>query len=441
MASSYSFGIEIELIAEPRHVSGPHRHRRAVLYEDLASAIRFQGSYADADTLQERYRKHPEHYNKWWITKDGSLGNPEDPLSQFDLEHRSLEYSVSPILNTANPWEREIDSFWDAYHMVFLMPEPSNLCGSHVHVSPSPTRWFTITELQSIAFGTIYYEDLILELLPPSRRGNKYCVPNTCHARALRSLDGRGLAYVWEMIKIQTDEQSLRDFMQDPGGEEPRNPRYVLWNFDNILSSGSVEFRGGRGLRGPVRTKRWAAFVVAFVHFCLMQDFHCWPSWPQYRFTVPDMQQFWTGIRNAARDISVNDSLPSDWQAMSEMAIDGMLEGVCDAFDGSGIYSDSDLDSMNGKSDSDFTGSELDDDELDDDELDDDELDDDELDDDELDDDELDDDESDDDELGDGELEGYELGSDPCYDEQLDDESLRMMDSIMMNLITMSLGR
>ena len=68
------------------------------------------------------------------------------------------------------------------------------------------------------------------------------------------------------------DLRRLRDFMQ--ASDEPKKDRYVLWNFDNVVQpggSGSVEFRGGRAFRGPVRTKRWIAFVMAFVHFCLNQ--------------------------------------------------------------------------------------------------------------------------------------------------------------------------
>lgn len=47
--------------------------------------------------------------------------------------------------------------------------------------------------------------------------------------------------------------------------------RYVLWNFDNVAQdkSGTIEFRGGRFLRGEVRTKRWMAFTVAFIHAML----------------------------------------------------------------------------------------------------------------------------------------------------------------------------
>lgn len=78
---AYYFGIEIEIIAAPHKVR--HPLVRAFYYEKLAAALRKRGEPAVADTLQGKYRKRPEHYNKWWITKDGSLKNPAHPLSKI----------------------------------------------------------------------------------------------------------------------------------------------------------------------------------------------------------------------------------------------------------------------------------------------------------------------------------------------------------------------
>ncbi|KAK3934719.1 putative amidoligase enzyme-domain-containing protein [Diplogelasinospora grovesii] len=352
MWGSYHFGVEIELIAAPHQVR--HPLLRAVYYEKLAAALRSQGAQAVADRLEGSYGKHPEHYDKWWITKDGSLGNPDHPLIPLE--------AVSPILNTAYHWERDVDTFWNAWNRVFRMPNSSRLCGSHVHVSPSPSKRFTVAQLQSIAFGVIHYENEVMQLLPWHRQENDYCQPNSEHSVALQEMadgspnqDLRPME-VWDKIRRMDSRQDIRDLMQHRTGS--RKDRYVLWNFDNVLDgkSGSVEFRGGRGLRGPVRTKRWIAFVVAFAHFCIRQNFH---SWLRSRFRAPNMQQFWTGLLNAAQSISVKDSLPSDWQAMAEMMSDGLNEGLCDFDD-----SDSDKGSMMSKSDSEFTESDYSDGDL-----------------------------------------------------------------------------
>ena len=75
----YTFGVEIEAILEPHKIRSLHRKESMVLYFDkLKQALSKRGLEAKADDLSERYRKRPEHYNKWWITKDGSLKNIPD---------------------------------------------------------------------------------------------------------------------------------------------------------------------------------------------------------------------------------------------------------------------------------------------------------------------------------------------------------------------------
>lgn len=76
--TDYHFGVEIEVIVEPHKIRPPLREKHALYYEKLAAALRNRGLKAKADSLQAGYSKRPEHYDKWWITKDGSLGSPEN---------------------------------------------------------------------------------------------------------------------------------------------------------------------------------------------------------------------------------------------------------------------------------------------------------------------------------------------------------------------------
>lgn len=92
MWASYFFRIEIELIVEPLAVRRPLV--RCVYYEKLAASLRSQGAAAAADKLDSEHRKHPEPYGKWWITKDGSLGYPEHPLTNITLSPPSTSNSV-----------------------------------------------------------------------------------------------------------------------------------------------------------------------------------------------------------------------------------------------------------------------------------------------------------------------------------------------------------
>ncbi len=82
--------------------------------------------------------------------------------------------AVSPILSTDHRWEYEINGFWWAYESVFQTPDPSQRCGSHIHVSPSPCRRFNMSDLRSVAFGTIAYENNVFQLLPWYHQDNKY---------------------------------------------------------------------------------------------------------------------------------------------------------------------------------------------------------------------------------------------------------------------------
>lgn len=184
---------------------------------------------------------------------------------------------MSPVLSTSDRWRSSIDDFWDAWRLVFYVPQPSNLCGSHVHVSPSPAESFSLSQLRRVAYGVVFYEPFVQQLLPVSRRTSPYCKPNTKHSDALRRImlsshcTECGLAEVWEQILDSNDRESLRDLMQHSSTNQ--DDRRVLWNFDNVFMwcSGTVEFRGGHSLMFQSDTKMWISLAVAFVHLCLCQ--------------------------------------------------------------------------------------------------------------------------------------------------------------------------
>jgi hypothetical protein len=157
---------------------------------------------------------------------------------------------------------------------VFYKPGPSPLCGTHVHFSPCQTRKFKLSELQDIAYGTVYYEHLIVwYILPHEDRQHKYCRPNTERSSKLKHIVKKAASNedaLWNIrraIYSERTKKGLRDLMQGTS----RRSRYALWNFNNIVGpdgSGTIEFRGGTGSRDTVQTKRLISFVLAFVCLC-----------------------------------------------------------------------------------------------------------------------------------------------------------------------------
>lgn len=173
--------------------------------------------------------------------------------------------AVSRKLQTNTDWEDEIEAFWSAMRAVFHAPRRSPRCGSHVHVSPK-RGYFNLKELQAIAFAVVWYDDEVQQILHRCRRDSNHCRRNRAHSRELRDKDISASA---TLINNATDKASLVSTIQGWNKEDRR----TLWNFHNVTpkpnsgksATGSVEFRGERCLRGPVRTKRWIAFAIAFV--------------------------------------------------------------------------------------------------------------------------------------------------------------------------------
>ncbi|KAG5744183.1 hypothetical protein H9Q70_013106 [Fusarium xylarioides] len=302
--ADYHFGIEIEVIVEPHKVRTPLSTKHALYYGKLAASLRKRGLKAKADDLQQGYTKRPEHYDKWWITKDGSLGSHTDKIPM-----EAVSSVLSLRANWEHTWEHEIDVFWTAMRVVFHMPDRSLLCGSHIHVSKGLNQTFSLPQIKKIAFGVVYYEGLILKLLMRERANNRYCKQNTLNSTQLMRCNGNFNA-VAELIKSAKSTTALKNIMQ--------NDRYVLWNFDNIVpgSSGTIEFRGGRCLRGEIRTKRWIAFTIALIQALLNMNNIANPNVSTLESWTPE--GLYNMIKKAASQLSLRNSLPEDWKVLNE---------------------------------------------------------------------------------------------------------------------------
>ena len=154
------------------------------------------------------------------------------------------------------------------------MPRRSPRCGSHVHVSPAKGN-FDLGELQAIAFAVIWYDQEVQQILHSCRRDSDYCRRNAAHSPELKD---KNLENIAQIINNAYDKKHLVKIIQGLDKDDRR----VLWNFQNVTpmswirtsATGTVEFRGGRCLRGPARTKRWIVFAIAFVILAI-QEVRC----------------------------------------------------------------------------------------------------------------------------------------------------------------------
>ncbi|KAI1780350.1 putative amidoligase enzyme-domain-containing protein [Hypoxylon cercidicola] len=299
--SSTRFGIEIEVIVEPHTLRTPPN--ALSYYQKLSASLRKRGQKAQVDDLRGGYRTYPDNFTKWWITKDGSLNNHGSNQIAFE--------AVSPIFSADRNWDNDIDAFWDAMAAVFHQPIQSPKCGSHIHISPglAARGRYAFHELKVIAFGVVAYEPLVLLVLPASRHENVYCRPNTKSSSQLGGC--HNLRQMRQLIASARSLEGLKDIMQAD--------RRVLWNFENTLlgKSGTIEFRGGRGLRGRNRTKRWIAFAVSFIHFVLNEnDFEMRNIYnDEWR---PTVELFYEKLRSKAKDVGMRSHLPSSYRVLNE---------------------------------------------------------------------------------------------------------------------------
>ena len=161
---------------------------------------------------------------------------------------------------TGSDWETEIETFWSAHRSIFRMPQSSDRCGSHVHISPHPYKKWTTSQLRDIAVGIVHYENHIQAMLPTSRRDHPCCQRNTISSPHFQQY--YSTRHGWQSlipVIAKLDRVDIIKLMQ--------KNRWVIWNFVHTKDggTGTVEFRGGRYLRDAAQTRRWIAFALGFI--------------------------------------------------------------------------------------------------------------------------------------------------------------------------------
>ena len=185
---------------------------------------------------------------------------------------------MSPILRKKSDVSFQINNAWKSVKKLFEVTKNTS-CGSHIHVAPQSLRGYSVPfdlqELKDIAYAVATQEKWVQQILPEERIDNDYASTNSSRSEDLKldldidekynKADENDYSVTLGGINAARDVRELVRYIQG-------DSRYVIWNFQNALpgKSGTIEFRGGRHLRGPVRTKRWMTFAVSFIHKAVM---------------------------------------------------------------------------------------------------------------------------------------------------------------------------
>jgi hypothetical protein len=181
--------------------------------------------------------------------------------------------SVSPILDSSTRWDLDIQAFWRVLREMFEVEKSD--CGTHIHIAPMGRR-YTLKEAKTIAFACCYYERYIISCLPEERRDHDYCRRNTRVATKMGQLyearTSKALVQIASDLNTLSMFEDLVTYMQG----STHGDRRVLWNFHNLCygSKGTIEFRGGRHLRGPIRSVAWITFAQVFILMALDEVSH-----------------------------------------------------------------------------------------------------------------------------------------------------------------------
>jgi len=304
MAIKLGFGYEIETESRPKKNSGWTAIQQ---YAKLAKQLSSKGIPAISSTSKTKY---PPSYKKWWIANDSSIKTSSNTISME---------CVSTVQDfDKHVWESEVKNFWAVLLSLFEVKK-NFTAGTHIHVAP----WgkpFSLKQAQIIAFACCYYEPYVISLMPKERRDYKYCQRNTQVAGRMAILyKQKKIHVIASDIKKKGSLKSLCTYMQ--GGVDSGHRR-VMWNFQGLLKkkTGTIEFRGGRHMRGPGRTIRWITFVVVFVMLAIKEDLlHSTSTYHVPNNDIPsEVQEYWKSFLDYAQTLGVKAYLPSHFKMMSE---------------------------------------------------------------------------------------------------------------------------
>lgn len=146
-------------------------------------------------------------------------------------------------------------------------------CGMHVHLDgkgilPDSRRKYP-TSLIQLFKAYLVFEDVIMSLLPYSRRDNDFCRP---FSDAFSMLKVEMCNSVLDVEKMWYEERTY-DEIQNAKGHHHHSSRYFGVNFHSLLASGHLEIRFHSGTTNPRKILEWANLHLLIMDLAASKQF------------------------------------------------------------------------------------------------------------------------------------------------------------------------
>lgn len=160
-------------------------------------------------------------------------------------------------------WKKDIVEVFQILDRVCASIEPNDSCGFHVHLSPEPTRVWTVPELQSICKAIVYFEPAMTTIHPTHRNGSFWA---KTHSNEAKAFSGKDMAKNFKEIDKCKTIKDIIDLMNT--GKNGEVTRYWAWNFDNLGPDqiGTIEWRQPAAIKTAKGCIAWVELAVAFVN-------------------------------------------------------------------------------------------------------------------------------------------------------------------------------
>ncbi len=226
------FGVEFEIVTKRRNIIGD----------------------------EERTLLNKTTPSKWGICTDASLPS------------NGIEVNTCPM--SLSDSEKQIRDFTNSMSKLFTV---SDRCGTHVHIDGSDLNESYLKLKRSI-YAFIIFDDIFLEMLPVSRRSNRYCSPLS-YARAVINRHqefSKGMS-IEEFMASQTRNDiehtfyktKNKDIISRTKRDHYAEPRYHGINFHSLFNGhNTIENRYLEGTIDSELILNWVALNQHIIDTC-----------------------------------------------------------------------------------------------------------------------------------------------------------------------------